>query len=98
MDHDSASQLLGAFALDACDDTETAEVTAHLHGCLICQNEMAEIKRASGWLGVSEIASPPTWLRAEILREAAKDTTRTVDRRAGRGDRRAAEADHPPAE
>jgi hypothetical protein len=50
--------------------------------------EIAEIRKASGWLGVSETATPPAWLRAEILREAQEELSSPIDRRHGVSDRR----------
>lgn len=89
MDHRSAGELLGPYALDACDKAETAAIEAHVRDCVTCQDDVAEIREASGWLGVFEAAIPAEWLRAAILREAATDQSRTIDRRAGVGDRRA---------
>jgi anti-sigma factor RsiW len=83
---------MGAYVLDACDEDETAAIDAHLLGCELCQREMAEIRNAAGWLGVSESVTPPSWLRAEILREAEKDTISAVERRGSVGDRRAADS------
>ncbi len=96
MDHDSASQLLGAYALDACDDAEAAAVANHLIDCAECRREIAQIERASVWLGVFETATPPGWLRAEIIREATNDLTGNVDRRAGVVDRRGRPQDRGP--
>jgi anti-sigma factor RsiW len=92
VDHKSASELLGPYALDACDQAETAAIEAHVSGCAACQREVAEIKEASSWLGVFETAIPAEWLRAAILREAATDEPGRVDRRAGVGDRRGSRA------
>jgi anti-sigma factor RsiW len=88
LDHQTAIELLGPYALDACDDAETAAIEAHLRGCVMCRREVAEIRETSGWLGVFETAIPAEWLRAAILEEAATDEHGRVDRRAGVGDRR----------
>lgn len=88
MDHQTAIELLGPFVLDACDDAETALIEAHLHDCVICRREVAEIQETSGWLGVFETAIPAEWLRAAILEEAATEEHGRIDRRAGLGDRR----------
>jgi anti-sigma factor RsiW len=88
VDHQSASELLGPYALDACDQAETAAIEAHVRECATCQRDVAEIQEASGWLGVFETAIPAEWLRAAILREAATDAPGRIDRRAGVGDRR----------
>jgi Putative zinc-finger len=89
MDHRAANELLGPYALDACDKAETAAIEAHVLDCVTCQRDVAEIHEASGWLGVFETAIPAEWLRAAILREAATDDRGRIDRRAGVGDRRA---------
>jgi hypothetical protein len=90
LDHDSASGLLGAYVLDACDEHETVAIDGHIVGCDLCRREVEEIRNAAGWLGVSESVTPPGWLREEILREADKDTFTPAERRGPVGDRRAA--------
>jgi anti-sigma factor RsiW len=89
LDHDSASSLIGAYVLDACDEDETSAIDAHLLRCEACQREVAEIRRAAGWLGMSDSVTPPGWLRAEILRAAEKDTLTRAERRGPVADRRA---------
>ena len=88
MDHDTASQLLGAYALDACGQVETAEIEDNLLGCAPCRGQLATIRRASGWLGVTETAPPPAWLRAQILQQAEQAIHGPADRRGGVADRR----------
>jgi anti-sigma factor RsiW len=88
VDHQTASDLLGPYVLDACDEAETAAIDAHVHDCATCRREVAEIRETSGWLGVFETAIPAEWLRASILEEAASDEHGRIDRRAGVGDRR----------
>jgi hypothetical protein len=88
LDHDLASSLLGAYVLNACDEHETAAIDTHILGCDLCRGEVAEIRNAAGWLGVSESVTPPGWLREEILREAEKDTLTPAERRGPVGDRR----------
>jgi len=81
VDHDTACELLGAYALTACDDAEAAAVEGHLHDCADCRAELSAIQQvsswlwATGWLAVSQAATPPQWLRARILQEAEWDTT-----------------------
>jgi GAF domain-containing protein len=69
-DHASVSALLGVYALDGCDEVETAAIETHLAECFDCATEAALLKDAVGWLGVSEAKSPPAHLRARLLGEA----------------------------
>ena len=69
MDHDTASELLGVYVLDACDDTEAAEVQVHVAACDGCAVEVARLGEAAGWLGVSEAATPSDELRSRVLGE-----------------------------
>ena len=67
MDHDGASELLGVYVLDACDDNEAAEVRAHVSTCERCTNEVAVLGNLAGWLGASEATSPSAELRSRVL-------------------------------
>ena len=67
MDHESVSQLLGVYVLDACDEDETAEVAAHVTTCDACTKEVAVLGELAGWLGASEAMSPSPQLRARVL-------------------------------
>jgi anti-sigma factor RsiW len=73
VDHASAAELLGAYALDACDDVETAAIEAHIAECADCAAEAARLKTVAGWIGASEATTPPEDLRARLLREADPD-------------------------
>ncbi len=44
------TDLLGAWALDACDAEETAAVTAHVHRCAACAQEATTLRRAAAAL------------------------------------------------
>ena len=70
MDHDGASELLGVYVLDACDDGEAAAVHAHVSTCELCTRELAVLGKLAGWLGASEATSPSSELRARVLGEA----------------------------
>ena len=76
MDHDGASELLGVYVLDACEDGETAEVRAHVAVCEPCAAEAARLGELAGWLGASEATSPSGELRSRVL---GKSATRNDD-------------------
>jgi len=69
VDHDSASELLGVYALDACDEVEAADVQAHVSTCELCTREVAVLANLAGWLGASEATSPSPELRSRVLGE-----------------------------
>jgi anti-sigma factor RsiW len=70
VDHAHVSQLLGAYALDACDDAEYQAVEAHLAECPECAEEAGRLKELAGWIGVSEATAPAPELRSRVLRRA----------------------------
>jgi uncharacterized protein (TIGR03084 family) len=70
--HDEIWELLGAYALDACDEEERAAVSAHLDVCQECAAEAVRLQRAAGWLGALEVRPPPVRLRAAVLAGAAE--------------------------
>lgn len=72
MDHDGASELLGVYVLDACDESEAAEVLAHVSTCELCTSEVAVLGNLAGWLGASEATSPSAQLRSRVLGEDEK--------------------------
>ena len=78
MDHDVASDLLGVYVLDACDEAEAAEVRAHVATCEPCTTEAARLGQAAGLLGASEAATPSSELRSRVVgewpREKATET------------------------
>ena len=51
--HDDASELLGAYALDAVDGDELAELEEHLATCPRCQAELDSLREVAGALGNS---------------------------------------------
>ena len=72
MDHDGASELLGVYVLDACDESEAADVRAHVSTCEWCTREAAVLADLAGWLGASEATSPSAELRSRVLDEGQK--------------------------
>jgi anti-sigma factor RsiW len=73
MDHTAASDLLGVYVLDACDESETAGIRAHLEVCAACATEASRWAELSGWLGASDAVSPPAALRSRVLRLSHDD-------------------------
>jgi anti-sigma-K factor RskA len=51
VNHEQASQLLGAYALDAVDEEEAALIEAHVAECPRCTAELAEHREVAGMLG-----------------------------------------------
>jgi anti-sigma factor RsiW len=72
MDHGSVGELMGAYALDACEEHETGAIEAHLAECAECQTEAARLREVAGWIGASEATAPSDELRSRLL-NAAKD-------------------------
>jgi len=70
VDHDGASELLGVYVLDACDDREAAEVRTHMSTCELCTSEARVLAYLAGWLGASEATSPSPELRSRVLGES----------------------------
>ena len=73
MDHTAASELLGVYVLDACDESEAAAVRVHLSACAACETETGRLAELAGWLGASEAVSPPQGLRSRVLRRTLDD-------------------------
>ncbi len=53
MSHDEASELLGAYALDAVDGEECTELEAHLETCPRCRAELDSLRDVAAALGNS---------------------------------------------
>lgn len=68
--HAGVTELLGAWALDACEGGEAATVEAHLDDCAGCAAEAQRLRAAAGWVGVERVAAPPARLRGSMLAEA----------------------------
>ena len=65
MSHDEASELLGAYALDAVDGEEFVEVEEHLAGCPRCQAELDGLREVAAALG-NTVETPPEGLWSGI--------------------------------
>ena len=59
MTHDDVQSLLGAYALDALDPDETAEVEEHLAGCPRCRAEVAAHRQTASLLATPGGEAPP---------------------------------------
>ena len=56
--HDDFSDLLGAYALDAVDPGEAAEIEAHLRTCAVCAQEVADHREVASLLAHSGASAP----------------------------------------
>jgi hypothetical protein len=64
MNHDEIADLLGAYALDAVDDDERAEIEAHLVDCARCRAEVNEHREVATLLAHSGADAPEgVWSR-----------------------------------
>jgi hypothetical protein len=68
--HAAVADLLGAWALGACDADEEAAVEAHLDQCTTCAAEARQLRSAASWLGVEAMLPPPPALRDLTLAKA----------------------------
>jgi uncharacterized protein (TIGR03083 family) len=72
-------ELLGAYALDACEPDETVAIEAVLARRPDLAQEAVRLSRAATWIGATEALDPPSGLRGNVI-----GTART--RRAGERD------------
>ncbi len=68
--HDEVWQALGAWALDACDPVESAQVDAHLIECDECGTEAARLRAAADLLELAHPLAPPASARSRVLSAA----------------------------
>jgi uncharacterized protein (TIGR03083 family) len=68
--HTEVNELLGAWALDACEDDEADTVESHLAVCDECSDQARRLRSAVSWLGVDRVAPAPTALREPALNAA----------------------------
>jgi uncharacterized protein (TIGR03083 family) len=73
--HAGIPDLLGAWALDACVDSEAVAVEAHLAECPSCAGEASRLRSAASWIGVVAARPAPAGLRQAVL-EAARHQRR----------------------
>ena len=77
--HAAVSELLGAWALDACSVEEAVTVEDHLAACPACRAEADRLGRAVAGLATTVAVPPPARLRGAVL-------AATVGRRAATGE------------
>ena len=70
MDHNQASELLGAYVLDSCNEDERELVRLHLDSCGECRDEIDRLDAVAGLIGASDLESPPASLRDAVLKAA----------------------------
>lgn len=70
--HAEALELLGAWAVDACDGAEAAMVEAHLAACDACAAQARRLRSAAGWLSLDLVRPAPARLRSALLAEARR--------------------------
>ncbi|GAB3534918.1 anti-sigma factor family protein [Phytohabitans suffuscus] len=68
--HDEVLDLIGAWALDACDQDEAARVDAHLSGCATCAAQARRLRSAASWLAADRVVPAPPALRHRVLATA----------------------------
>ena len=68
--HADISDVLGAWALDGCGDTEATAVRAHLGECADCAAQARRLRSAAGWLGTERVQPAPEELRRSVLAAA----------------------------
>jgi uncharacterized protein (TIGR03083 family) len=68
--HAAVTELLGAWALDACSAEEAATVEDHLAGCPACTAEADRLGLAVAGLATTVAVPPPARLRDEVLAAA----------------------------
>lgn len=64
--------LVGAYVVDALDDTERAAFEAHLATCADCRDEVASLGDTAGLLSGLSATAPPAGLRDRVLADAAR--------------------------
>lgn len=72
-------ELLGAYALDACEPEEVAEIEAVLARRSDLAREADRLSRAAAWIGATEAAEPPTGMRTDTLEAARVRRRRPAD-------------------
>lgn len=83
MTHAELQELLGAYALDAVDPDEAAEIDAHLPECPRCRAEVAELREMAALLANSGADAPAgVWERISTTLNDAPPPLRLEVRRA----------------
>lgn len=70
MNDSALDELLGAYALDACEPADAAAVEEYLRRDAGAADEAMRLRNAAVWIGATETLRPPDALRASVLDEA----------------------------
>jgi uncharacterized protein (TIGR03083 family) len=70
LNHESFEDLIGAYALDACDEKEIAALDEYVAAHPDARVEVERLRAAAAWLGASGPLVPPSPLRATLLARA----------------------------
>jgi len=70
LNHERFEDLVGAYALDACDDDEMAAVEAYAADHPDAAAQVEQLRAAAAWLGASGSLVPPPSLRSSLLERA----------------------------
>ncbi len=70
LDAATVEELLGAYAIDACDLDETEAIDRYLEQDPTLAREAERLRRAAAWIGATEALEPPAGLRGSILASA----------------------------
>ena len=77
MTHDELKDSLPAFALDALDPQERAEVAAHIATCAACTAELAVLDRVVSGVGLeAPPVTPPAGLKARVIARVEAERSR----------------------
>jgi uncharacterized protein (TIGR03083 family) len=60
-------ELLGAYALDACDPDEAAAIDRYVAANPAAADEVTSLRGAAAWVGATEALAPPAALRESVL-------------------------------
>ncbi len=70
--HGTVLELLGAWAVGACDEGETAAVEAHIGHCGSCAAEARRLRAAAHVLTAGRVDTPPRGLRTSLLTDVRR--------------------------
>jgi uncharacterized protein (TIGR03083 family) len=70
LDRQSFEELLGAYALDACEPDEVAALDAYVDAHPEAFAEVERLRAAAAWIGASGSTTPPPGLRGALLTRA----------------------------
>jgi uncharacterized protein (TIGR03083 family) len=70
LNHEHFEDLVGAYALDACDEDETAALDVYVAEHPDAYAEVERLRGAAAWLGASGLLVPPPDLRTSVLGRA----------------------------